>query len=964
MGMKRFLAACTACGVLLASWATQAAKPLVVVEAAESNERFSKARIVGQARVGKGAFAIDVPAGKTAFFPIRIDDVDIDLADYAGLAFWWRVEGEGLKTLTVKTRFPTMSEGRQLVMPLWRLGQAPVPRDWASGVVLFSQTQGAHGDPSGLKIIEFRTQAEEGAEVTLYIDHIVALPGAFEMHTGVAHRKGDQWVAPLRLTSLASGDLDVTLGAGDEALRTVALAGGGEAKVDLPLPVGADALGDAKPLDRVATEVWAQIGDEEITRHAVQLHVYKPLPLPPNPRLMVDAAQIAEIKRRIEKHEWAAQRWSAEKKNADAILKREIDIPPRGGQSGNSYANPKTGGRLHAGKKIGPYKWEHVDKATGDVFLGDPTSESTDYDAVKIGSLHMQNARHAETLGLVYLVTNEEKYAQKAREIVVRYGEKFLDYPLDRYGDDKTHGKGRVTANYLTEAHWVIYMASVIDMIWDVLTEDERAMLAEKMLYPALRDSIRPVRCYVHNIQCWKNSAKMLTGLLYDDPELIHSALYDPAEGYWKQLEEGVLPGGVWYEGSWGYHFYTMSAIVPLTEAARHCGMDLYVEKLKAMYLAPTQFVMPDMRLPNFNDAGLMDLSKLGSRYELAAARWDEPLFRQMLGFRSRVNRDALLHGIDAEIPKTESLPIASANYEGAGYAVLARGEGRDATWLSLKYSPPSKYHGHPDRLHFILYSRGEMLAIDPGSVAYYTAIQKEWYKTTLAHNTLMVDEESQVKAAGNCIDFGTRDGVDYVMLDDGEAIAEARFVRTAALVDENLVVFIDQVRSDAERVLDFAYHPAGEWLELPQGNPGKPPTKPPYRYLTHARQWQATAGLTVSTKVAEGLTPAIAVAAGDPTYAIAATGPGIGGASNRVPCLVLRRKEKQTALGWAVAIDGRAPKLELVGVKGPDGKAPDPSQAVALRVGRSDGSALTVVANPDALDLEGTGRERFAVTR
>lgn len=948
--------------ILVAAWC--GAAPVEVIDPAETNKRLSKATVTTDAKVGKGAWVLTPPAGKTSFLQVDIHDGSVDLGKYAGLAFWWKAEGDGLRGLTVKTRYPTMLEGRQYVLPVWTVGKASLPREWSAATVMFSRNAGMQeGDPCKTPSIEFRIQVEAGANVKVYIDHLVGLSGAFELVAGRPRFENGAWSTLVSLKSEATGDLDLVVGVGDKEVRRLALAAGKEDAFELPLPLGSDALEGLKPLESVAVDVWARMGDAEITRVSRALHVYKPIPLPPRPRLLVDAAQVAEIKERIAKYDWAKARWKHEKNKADYALKNVLDVPPGGGgQISHFYANPKTGGRLTLGKKIGKYRWEHVDEKTGEVFKGDPSSEKTDFDLVGIHKEHWRNSWQAKNLAFVYQISGDKRYAEKAREILLAYGRKYLSFPQDRYGKGKTHGVGRATANYLTESSWVIEMAGAIDMIWDVLSEDERRLLADGMLYPALRDSIRPVRCYVHNIQCWKNSAKIYVGLLYEDPELIHSALHDPEEGYWTQLEKGILPGGVWYEGSWDYHFYTMAAMEPLTEAARHCGIDLYVDAFKEMYLAPTRFAMPDMRLPNFNDAGLINLKNSGYRYFLAAARWPgEAAFEGMTAYGTEDAWERLLYGTAPTLPEKKGLPFATTNHEGAGYATLVRGEGEDATWLTLKYSPPAGYHDHPDRSHFILYARGQLVATDPGSVAYGMDIQRDWYNTTLSHNTLMVDEKPQIKAAGKCLAFGSSRGVDYTMLDDHEAIKDVQFVRTAALMSKDLIVFIDQVRSDKERVLDFAYHQAGEWVKLPPGKEGKPPAKVPYSYLRDTTQRDVTGGMVASTRVADGFEPVIAVAAGDPTVAITGTGPGTGGALSQVPCLILRRSEKETVLAWAIALDGKAPKLTIQPVRSADGKALPTAQVVAVRV-EVNGKTTTLVANPDALALRGNGKARVAV--
>ena len=106
----------------------------------------------------------------------------------------------------------------------------------------------------------------------------------------------------------------------------------------------------------------------------------------------------------------------------------------------------------------------------------------------------------------------------------------------------------------------------------------------------------------IHNIQCWKNSAVGLTGLLLGDLALLDEALHGQAR-YDQQMAKGVSADGPWFEGAWGYHFYTLNAVLHLAEGAYHSGIDLYGPELKRMFDAPLAMAMPDLSLPAFNDS-------------------------------------------------------------------------------------------------------------------------------------------------------------------------------------------------------------------------------------------------------------------------------------------------------------------------------------------------------------------------
>ena len=207
-------------------------------------------------------------------------------------------------------------------------------------------------------------------------------------------------------------------------------------------------------------------------------------------------------------------------------------------------------------------------------------------------------------------------------------------------------------------------------------------------------------------------------------------------------------------------------------------------------------------------------------------------------------------------------------------------------------------------------------------------------------------NQTAQEKKARKCLAFGTRDGVDFAVLDDSNAIADVTFVRTAALLNQNLIVFIDQVSCDRERTLDFAYHQNGTRETLPPGKPWQAPGKGPYRHLRAPTVRDASNGLVVSTRLDAGWSVSVVVAGGEKTEAVAATGPGIGGAHVQVPCLILRRRATETALAWAIALDGRPPRLEWVDE---DGKPR--AEATTVRVSAPGQQPVTLRAEPGRPD-------------
>jgi hypothetical protein len=379
--------------------------------------------------------------------------------------------------------------------------------------------------------------------------------------------------------------------------------------------------------------------------------------LPPNPRLLLNQADIDALKTKVAGP--FADQWARLRADADKLLLTPIDLPPRGGNWSHNYVCPEHGARLKRGKNIGPWQWEHICPVGNHVLRGDPAKGTTDFDGNAIAQSHADYAEAIVTLGVAFQVTGEARYAARAKEILLAYADKYRSYPIhDNKGNLGGKGGGHVASQSLTEASWLIPVTQGADLIWTTMSQPERAAIVDKVMRPALDEVILPKTYGIHNIQCRQNSAIGLVGLLLEDQQLISRAIEDPKLGFRQQIAQGVQDDGMWLEGSSGYHFFTIVGLEPLAEAARHCNIDLYSPRFKSMFDAPIELAMPDLRLPNFNDSGLVDITRNADDYELAYARWKDPAYLRILSNSKRTGRNALLYGIPTLPPQSAPTPL------------------------------------------------------------------------------------------------------------------------------------------------------------------------------------------------------------------------------------------------------------------------------------------------------------------
>ena len=290
--------------------------------------------------------------------------------------------------------------------------------------------------------------------------------------------------------------------------------------------------------------------------------------------------------------------------------------------------------------------------------------------------------------------------------------------------------------------------------------------------------------------------------------------------------------------------------------------------------------------------------------YELAYARYQAPAYTPLIKASKTHGSPGPVVRRFSDRPRRVCPGFGSRNAEASGYAILQQGEGPRATWLCLKYGPHGGGHGHFDKNHFVLYAGGEPMMPDTGSHAYASSLHRDWDKTSFAHNTLVVDQATQARSTGKCLCFGSAEGVDYAMTDAGPIYEGVRFVRTAAMVQPDLVVVIDYVHADKPRTLDLVCHHHGTWENLPAGKSIALPDAAGYKCVNDATTRSGDAGVSLVVKRDGDRTSQIILAGNGPTEVI--TGTGVGSTTeHRVPVAVFRRVAKETVYAWAVSLKG-----------------------------------------------------------
>jgi len=492
---------------------------------------------------------------------------------------------------------------------------------------------------------------------------------------------------------------------------------------------------------------------------------------------------------------WPISRVNACVARADAIVQRGLVIPEKEGQWIFYYACPEHDARL---KAESPER--HVCPVCGKVY--DDARTQAAYQTV----LHNQLDNDLHALALAWAVGHDDRFATPVRQALLKLAD---IYPtLERHDRWGRRGLlaivgGRRYCQHLDEAVSAITLARAFDLVakapcW---SEADRQRVA--------RDLLRRICAEIqekswmmdarNNHQSWFNAAHANVAVAIGDAALLRDAIHAPAAGLLWQLDNSVTADGIWYEGTMAYHFYALAAITDTLTAARRAGWTFAGHaRLKSLWLGPLQLAYPNGQFPVINDSDPGSLGGRRASYAFARDYFGDPRFET------------------ADV----SMPLASAALTGAGLVVLRRGAGAHARCAFLDYGIHGGHHGHPDKLNITLFTLGREIVPDPGRLTYSVPEHLSWARTTVAHNTLVIDGRDQQPTEGRLLWFDETAAYAGALAETTGAYP-GYTLRRGLLMTEEWLLDIMTVTGSAPATLDWLLHVRGRLHEA--GEPADP---------------------------------------------------------------------------------------------------------------------------------------------
>jgi hypothetical protein len=472
---------------------------------------------------------------------------------------------------------------------------------------------------------------------------------------------------------------------------------------------------------------------------------------------------------------------------------------------------------------------------------------------------HKQNYREMQLAGSLWQITGDVRYARYVRDLLEKYA---VLYPtLGAHPLAKNQAPGKLFHQSLNEANWLVGTAIAYDCVYDWLSPAERARYEKNIFRPMAEWlSVTQAKEFdrIHNHGTWAVAAVGMIGYVMGDTAYVNRSLYgtkrDRSGGFLRQLDELFSPDGYYMEGP----YYIRYALLPFYQFAeaierRQPTLGIYRYRngilKKALYSA-VQTAYPNGIFPPINDASrtmAVDAPEVVLALDLAYARYGED--RALLG-AAALQEDVTLSGAGLAVAKglaasrgTPTLGFGSVEFtdgprgEDGGIGILRSGTGPGATMLLMKYGVHGEGHGHFDKLQFTFFDGGRevipdygfsrWINIEPKFGGRYLPENDSYAMSTVAHNTVVVDQRTQSGGKHPVADsvsgarhfFDARDpSVQVMSARDTVSYAGVRQQRTMFLVRDArlpypVVLDLFRVVSAGEHSLDLPFHYRGQLI-------------------------------------------------------------------------------------------------------------------------------------------------------
>jgi len=502
---------------------------------------------------------------------------------------------------------------------------------------------------------------------------------------------------------------------------------------------------------------------------------------------MTDLEGINEAKFKIRKFDWFGKIVERMERNLKKLVGIKMNIPKERGKAFHDVC-PHDHNRLI---------FDPFDPKNRRCTKCGRNFESYEYYLSWVRQFHEWLGNRMIEAGIVYALSDEgwkrKEILRFIRDVLNQYSDLYLWYPHQ----DNELGPGRIFPSTYMESLWIAKLILALDFVAGEIEPQVVERFKLKLFYPAV-ETILDYDEGMNNRQAMNNYGIGSVGFSFENNFFVDTAL-NGKHGFLKQIENGVLIDGMWYEGN-NYHWPTLEAFILLAEVANANGMKIYNDKhgeiLRKMFHVQLDSIMPDGTYPSRKDSEYMvDLGRYSSLYEIAYRRFKDARFgrflRKVYGRKDRSNNEwYCIFAMDENLPNERFTVDFSINLPGTGMAIFRT----PRVYSYIDYGYHGGGHGHPDKLHLTFLLDGGRFFEDLGTCNYLFR-ELFWYRSTRAHNTIMVDGKNQnLFTTGRLLFYGDMDNFKVVsaQVDPGTAYPDSGFRRTFVLTDVYALDFVE----------------------------------------------------------------------------------------------------------------------------------------------------------------------------
>jgi hypothetical protein len=609
---------------------------------------------------------------------------------------------------------------------------------------------------------------------------------------------------------------------------------------------------------------------------------------------------------------------------------------------------------------------------------------------------HKRNYQAIQAAGALYRLTGDKVYADYARDLLLGYAKL---YPgLGAHPQGRGQIPGRLFWQTLNDSVWLVSAVQGYDAIRDSLSAADRKTIDDNVFRPMADFLSGTPENFdkIHNHATWAVAAVGMTGYVLRDPTYVDKALKgskrDDSAGFLKQVDQLFSPDGYYEEGPY-YQRYALAPFILFANAIERNDPHQGIFKRRDGVLLKAVDALVQSSYGGYffpiNDAILdkgLDTEELVAGIDIAYARTTDARLLSVAKAQKRVLLSPEGLQVAQALAQDKATPFAFVptllrdgpdGTEGA-LAILRMG-GEDGQALVMKNTKQGMGHGHFDKLNWLFYDNGQRVVTDYGAARFlnieakaggiYLPENNSWARQTIAHNTLVVNEQSHFGGdwkkgqplAPTPLLFATRDDTQIASARMDSAYDGVSFTRTQLLLahpslGEPVVLDLLRVTGSKAARYDLPLHFNGHIMDVGFKSQSAVTSRP---VLGKANGYQHVWVDASSEPSSEARSLTWLLDGRFYTYRFASTAPSralIGESGANDPSFNLRREPMLLQ-----RVDGQA-ATTFYGVLEPHGQYDGTAETVRGANSRIDAIAHYRGKDADVLVLDLAGGKRVAV--